>query len=175
MSRNSAHIALLVLCMTLLCACRRTAPQRPSRPSDPPKVDSALLALMDINRHLADAADTELVRWVRQQSAEFVQIEDGVWLQKPLPAQGGVTPRQDERWNIHLQVRRLDGTLLADRQLRCLIGRKALPDAVETVVALMHDGDSALVAAPWYTAYGVQGYDAVPPYENVLFRIGLTR
>lgn len=175
MTRNNTYIALITLALTFLCACQRTAPQRPSRPSDPPKVDSALIALMDINRQFADAADNEIARWVKQQPAQFVLIEDGVWLQKPLPTQGGVTPQQDEHWNVHMQVRKLNGTLLADRQLNCPIGRKALPDAVETVVALMHDGDTARVAAPWYTAFGIHGDDAVPPYENVLISIQLFR
>ena len=48
-----------------------------------------------------------------------------------------------------------------------------MPIAVEEAVVDMYEGEKAVVYAPWYVAYGMQGTNVVKPYTNVRFDVTL--
>ena len=54
---------IVVSCAVLLTACTGQAPQRPSqRKGAAPEADSALIALMELNRRMTEAADEQLLQ-----------------------------------------------------------------------------------------------------------------
>lgn len=162
------------LCLMLLVACGRPAPQRPSRimgdgqrGTEP---DSAQLALLELNHRLAEAADEQLRQVVLQQDGSYALYEGGVWASLQTPGDGA-TIQEKEECRLRLQTYRLDGTLLSDTEGTYQLGKRQLPQAVETNIEEWRHGARVRMYAPWYSAYGLHGNDAVPPYENVIIEL----
>ena len=168
-------IRVIIACCALLAACSHQAPQRPSqRKGEALQADSAQLALLELNRQMALAADQQLAQLVQTQDATYALYENQVWMtiitrgdeDEPTPAEG-------EEWRIAMQIYDLKERLLMDAEGTYRIGKRELPQGVETNISELHRGGKARLLVPWYAAYGISGTEAIPPYENVIIDIEL--
>ena len=159
----------------MFVGCGHQAPQTPSqRKGQGPQVDSAALALLQLNQQLAEAADRELTALAQEQDSAFALYEAGTWMR--IMNKGDETtptPQANEEWTIRMRVYDLKMQLLEDSEASYCIGKKELPQAVEENIGEMHHGAQARLLAPWYTAFGLRGTDRIPPYENVIIDIEL--
>lgn len=168
-------------CILAACwqiSCQRTAPQRPTvhGRAQTAQVDSATMQLLSFNQQMTDAADRELSAWVQKDSIYgWAQREDGVWVRRDSafalvdesPYDNGQTIQ------LHMQIRRLDGTLVIDTKEKHTLGSNRLPMGIENVLREMVPGSSSTIAVPWYAGYGVQGNEIIGKYENIIVQIDL--
>ncbi len=128
--------------------------------------------MMELNMHLAQAADDELLRIVSAQEEPYALYDGNVWMliidrgNDQLPSPTGSCP-------LRLRTYALDGKLLLDAEGTYALGKNELPGAVEWNIDELHPGGKARMYVPWYMAYGQQGNDHVPPYENVIIELEL--
>ena len=168
-------IVVFVLMVVMFVGCGHQAPQMPSqRKGQEPQVDSAALALLQLNQQLAETADRELTALAQEQDSAFALYEAGTWMR--IMSKGDETtptPQANEEWTIRMRVYDLKMQLLEDSEASYRIGKKELPQAVEENIGELHHGAQARLLAPWYTAFGLRGTDRIPPYENVIIDIEL--
>ena len=160
----------------LLTACSK--PQPPQRPShrmgDPIGVDSAQLALMEMNAQMAHAADAELTRLAQQQEEPYALYHTNTWVHifargnENLPA-----PEDGEEWLVHMRIFDVKEHLLLDTEQTFRIGKRELPLGVDANIKELHPGGKARLLVPWYSAYGIQGTTEIAPYENLIIEIEL--
>ena len=163
---------LFIGMVVLLVACTQTAPQRPSqRKSEAPQPDSTQMALLELNQHLTEEADRQLASIARSEDTPYALYERGTWA--AIIAKGeGETVQPKEECRVHMRIYSLSGTLYVDAEQTVAIGAQQLPPAIEENITEWRHGAQIVLLAPWYAAYGIQGADQIPPYENV--RIELT-
>lgn len=166
---------MFFLLAALWVSCGHQAPQTPSqRKGLAPQVDSAQLALLQLNQQLAEAADRELTALAQKQDSAFALYEAGTWVHiSSLGDTTTPTPQANEEWIIRMCVYDLTMHLLVDSEAGYRIGKRELPQAVEENIGELHHGAQARLLAPWYTAFGLRGTEHVPPYENVIIDIEL--
>jgi len=167
--RKSVHL-LIVLIAAMTVGCGGRGPQRPSfRSGSEPEVDSAQLALMALNQHLAQTADQEVRIKAQAQEEQYALYESGAWGHVfDYGNTSGPSPQRGETWTVHMRVYSLDGKLYSDIIQEMPIGQYELPLAIEASISEWHRGARVRMIAPWYAAYGMQGKEGVPPYENVI-------
>ena len=74
---------MLTLCLVIgLSGCRKSTPQQVRHLGEDAPVDSALLAKMEFNQRMANAADKECLRWVQSDSVDYILDEFGFWYRK---------------------------------------------------------------------------------------------
>ena len=170
--KNICYSLFITLC---LVACTHQAPQTPSqRKGRAPQVDSAQLALLQLNQQLAEAADRELTALAQQQDSAFALYDAGTWMHiSCLGDETSQTPQANEEWTIRMRIYDLKMHLLEDSEASYRIGKKELPQAVEENIGDLHHGAQARLLAPWYTAFGLRGSEHIPPYENVIIDLEL--
>lgn len=164
------------LCAVLITAgCSHQAPQRPSqRKGETPQADSAALALMQLNKELAEAADKMLMQKALEQKEPYALYEGNIWV--TILERGDIdspTPKVDDEWVVHMRIFNLEEQLLKDIEGTYRIGKHELPLAVDVHIKEWHQGCRVRMYVPWYTAYGMQGTDKIPPYENVIIELEL--
>ena len=161
--------------VVLLVGCGPQAPQIPSqRKSQAPQVDSAQLALMELNRQLAQAADEQLAALVQAQPETYALYENNTWCTLlELGDTDGPTPKPGEEWSLHMRTYSLSGKLYTDSEGTYRVGKQELPPAIDNNIFEWHHGTRVRLFAPWYSAYGLKGTDAIPPYENVMIELEL--
>ena len=102
----------------LFAGCGHQAPQRPSqRKGQGPQVDSAALALLQLNQQLAETADRELTALAQEQDSAFALYEAGTWMR--IMNKGDETtptPQANEEWTIRMCVYDLKMQLLEDSE-----------------------------------------------------------
>ena len=157
----------------LMAGCGGKGPQIPSqRKGQAPAIDSAEMAVMELNMHLARTADNELTRIASSQDEPYAVYDVNVWMHivdrgnEDLPSPTGTC-------TLHMCTYTLDGKLLIDEEGTYRLGKNELPAGVEWNLDEMHPGGKAKLYVPWYVAYGQQGTDRIPPYENVFIEIEL--
>lgn len=170
--RNRWWIGLAVL---MLVACNRLAPQRPSqRMGQVPQVDTAQLALLQLNRQLAEAADNLLMQTAQAQDEAYALYEANTWVTILDPGNTeSASPVPGEEWTVHMRTYTLTGELYTDSEGTYRIGKQELPIAVDVNICEWHRGCRIRMYAPWYAAYGIKGTDEIPPYENVMIELEL--
>lgn len=140
------------------------------------------MSLLELNHHLACAADQLLMEMAdslqRTTGIEYYQLPLGGWKSKSAVKTrdiltSGETPKFNEKWNVRFITRRLDGTMISDTEGIYTIRKYDLPLAVEDALEEMYAGETEIVLAPWYCAYGIHGNDFVAGYENVIFEVTL--
>jgi len=157
----------------LMAGCVQQAPQRPSqRMGSAPEVDSASLALMELNKQLAISADQQLLTFAQAQEESYALYDANTWITfLDRGEEDGPSPARDEEWVMRMRTRNLNGQLLMDSEAAYRIGRQELPQAVEANMNEWRHGTHARLLAPWYAAYGLQGTEQIPPYENVIIEL----
>ena len=193
---RSCSVAVLIIALAIaLSACSPQAPQRPSqRSGQSVEPDSATLAIVELHRRLADAAEVELNNYIRNHPGQWFAQDDGSWY-SPNPsgvaALAGLTAANvslaqavAERrsspqdglsgaagpLSLRLITRDLDGKLLSDVQGEYELGKCQLPSSVEKRLSAQRSSHFK-VLAPWYVAYGSKGNEAVPGYQNVTIEV----
>ena len=165
----------IVLVLLACVGCSQQAPQRPSRRmGQTPVVDSATIALMELNQRLAQAADEQIAQLAQAQEEPYALYEANAWMH--IFDHGDETsqlPSKNEPMSIHLRVMNLDERLLMDSEGTYTLGKRELPIAVEENIGELYHGGKARLYVPWYSAYGLQGTATIPPYENVIIDIEL--
>ena len=158
-----------------LVACGKQAPQRPSqRMGGTPPVDSAQLAMMELNHQMAITADEQLQQYIQAQSETYALYFGNTWVHIVDPGdEHSPQPAYDEEWLIHLRVLDMKEQLLLDSEQTYRIGRCELPVAIDKNITEWHRGTKVRMIAPWYSAYGSQGTADIPSYENVIIDLEL--
>lgn len=168
-------LILAACCALLLSACAPQAPQQPSRRTrEAPKVDSAQLALMELNQQLTFTANEQLAELAMAQEDAYALYEAGVWMHitdagdpdSPFPQPG-------EERVVVMRTYDLGGTLRMDTEGTYRIGKHELPEGVDRNIGELHNGGKARMLVPWYSAYGIKGNSEIEPYENVIIEIEL--
>jgi predicted exporter len=159
----------------LIAGCTNTAPQRPSqRKGETPKADSTALALMELNQQMAQAADDQLHRLAQEQSEPYALYEADTWIAiLDHGATDAEHPKFGQEQTVHMRTYDLSGHLLLDSEGTYRIGAHELPQAVDANICELYPHAKARLLAPWYAAYGLQGTDYIPPYENVMIELEL--
>ena len=160
--------------VVVLAACGHQSPQIPSqRKGQAPQVDSTQLVLMQFNQQMAQAADEQLAAYVQKLDEPYALYEGNVWA--TVLEQGDIydSPKDGEEWTVHMRIYSLDGQLLTDSEGTYHVGKQELPAAVDKNTTEWHRGCRIRMFAPWYSAYGLQGTEHIPPYENVMIEIEL--
>ena len=164
---------IIAIVALLMVSCGGKGPQIPSqRKGEAPKADSTQLALLELNQHLAETADAELLRFVQAQEEPYAQYELGTWV-KIIDI--GQTEKdriqRGEECTVHMRVRSLAGKLYSDTEQTFKAGKYELPTAIDANITEWHHGARMTLIAPWYAAYGIKGTAQVPPYENVIIEL----
>lgn len=161
--------------MVCLMACGPQAPQRPSqRKGEAPQPDSAALALLEMNKQLAEAADRQLAQLAQTQGEPYALYEADTWI--AILDHGDTDaehPKFGQEQTVHMRTYDLSGHLLLDSEGTYRIGAHELPQAVDANICELYPHAKARLLAPWYAAYGLQGTDYIPPYENVMIELEL--
>lgn len=159
-----------IIAVVILVGCSGQGPQRPSqRMGRSPEPDSSQLALIEFNHRMAEAADSELMHWVQAQPEKYALYEMQAWMCiRERGDEDAELLKRNDRCVIHMQVYDINGRLLTDTQRQYQIGKMELPPAVEANIRSLSPHAKARMAIPWYTAFGMQGNDDVPPYTNVI-------
>ena len=126
---------------------------------------------------MAIAADEEVLRYVqgREDAERFAQMPfSNAWVRiLDKGDEQSACPQKDETWRLRIKTYSLQEQLLLDTEREYRIGRSELPMSIEMNISEWHRGAEVVVAAPWYTAYGMMGTEDVPAYENVLMEISI--
>lgn len=172
MLKTESSILLFVL---LFAACGGQAPQRPSqRTGRAPEPDSASLALLTLNQQLAQSADEQLMQLVQTLDEGYALYEGGVWMHIiDRGDESSPAPQPGEERTVHMRVYTLGGQLLEDSEGTYRIMKHELPPAVDMHISELHTKGTARMYVPWYSAFGLQGTDHIPPYENVIIETEL--
>lgn len=168
-------LSIISIISCLLLACGHQTPQIPSqRKGRACEADSAQLALMQLNRQLAESADNLLAKIVREQNESYALYDGNVWatviergdINRPMPKMG-------EECVVHMKIYNLAGQLLEDTEGTYCVGKLELPTAIDANIREWHHGAKIKMYAPWYAAYGIKGTETIPPYENVMIELEL--
>ena len=162
---NTVSPLLLVVFAWLLVACQPT-PQRARHLGEEQEVDSALLARLQFNIRLSDAADKACSMMVEADTLRYELDDFGFWYAKTISHEGEDLVAGQEVM-LHLQISELDGTLITDTKGSFVIGAGDLPLVVIRSLRMMVQGEQMKVIAPWYTAYGVEGTAIIKPYHRI--------
>ncbi|MBO4249664.1 MAG: FKBP-type peptidyl-prolyl cis-trans isomerase [Paludibacteraceae bacterium] len=159
----------------VLCCCGKMGPQRPSqRKGEAPQADTMTLAMLELNKQLAFAADQELTELAQQMDEPFALYEANTWM--AILDKGdiyGPFPSTNEYNLIHMRMYDLKGNLLLDSEGSYRICRHELPACMDMNIRHLHKGAKARLLAPWYQAYGLKGTENIPPYTNLIIDIEL--
>ena len=169
---STIHYPLSTIALAIaLSACAPQAPQRPSqRSGQQPEPDSLTLAMVELHRRLADAADVELNNYIRNHPGQWFAQDDGSWVMGVEPLSTIHHP-QNTLYSLRLVTRDLDGNLLSDVQGEYELGKCQLPSSVESTLHSTLSTLNYIVLAPWYVAYGSQGNEFIDGYQNVTIEV----
>ena len=164
---------ILGLVALVLTGCGNVDPQRPTqRKSAAPAVDSTQLALLELNQRLTVAADDQLTQ-LAQQEGQFVLYEHGTWVRTVVWGDQDSKVNPGEQCTVQMRVFSLKGTLYLDTEQTVTVGKNELPAAVDDNLPEWHHGAKLILLAPWYAAYGIQGKEPIPPYENIRIELAI--
>lgn len=169
--RSGKLQGVVCLLLILLWAGCAKQPQPVRHLHDKQEPDSAMMAQMRFNMHMADAADRACQQAVGADSLRYTLDDFGFWYAKTLRTTGD-TLRTGQQLTIHLVMSELSGKTIADVQDLFTIGSGDLPTAINRSLTQMCMGEQMTIIAPWYTAYGIEGTALIKPYTNL--RIILT-
>jgi len=158
----------MLLIATFLGSCQKQ-PQK-VRHLHEKTVDSTMLAQMQINIHLADAADKVCREFVQNDSVTYAMDDFGFWYAKTISTTSD-SIQQGQEIPLHIQIIEIGGTLISDIKHHYVIGSGELPTAITRSLRMMCIGEQMQIVAPWYTAYRVEGTSLIKPYSNLFIII----
>lgn len=170
-SRIKVASKSLLLISLVLMGCHRVKPQAPANQQTADELtDEAQM----INLRLADAADQAITEWVSRADTAFVHEDYGYWftIRHGQPAD---TIHDQDRVEIFYRTTTLSGELIEDVQQELTVGKRESLWAIDHVLPLMAETDRAIIASPYYTAYGRDGNERVEPLTNCIIEINSVR
>ena len=147
---------------SMLMACGKTQPQRPTFKNRPQVADSTVVALVEVNQRMAAHADSRLARYATE---DYALQEEGYWVSGLHDIETGFS--DSTQVCVRMQVYDTEGNLYEDRHETFCVGKTGDMRVLDPVLRQLHRGDSVSILAPWYMAYGSLGSQVVPPYTNV--------
>ena len=156
----------LLLVGLLFIACQ-PQPQKARHLGEEKELDSTMMAQLELNAHLAEAADKDCSAYVQNDSIVYAMDSLGFWYAKTI-ATNSDTIQRGQELSLHIQVSELRGALISDVKHYHIVGNGELPTAIARSIRMMRVGDQMRIVAPWYTAYGVEGTSVIKPYSNLL-------
>lgn len=147
---------------SMLTACGKTQPQRPTFKNRPQAADSTVVALVEVNQRMAADADSRLARYATE---DYALQEEGYWVSGLHDIETGFS--DSTQVCVRMQVYDTEGNLYEDRHETFCVGKTGDMRVLDPVLRQLHRGDSVSILAPWYMAYGSLGSQVVPPYTNV--------
>ncbi len=147
---------------SMLMACGKTQPQRPTFKNRPQEADSTVVALVEVNQRMAADADSRLARYATE---DYALQEEGYWVSGLHDIETGFS--DSTQVCVRMQVYDTEGNLYEDRHETFCVGKTGDMRVLDPVLRQLHRGDSVSILAPWYMAYGSLGSQVVPPYTNV--------
>ncbi len=147
---------------SMLMACGKTQPQRPTFKNRPQAADSTVVALVEVNQRMAADADSRLARYATE---DYALQEEGYWVSGLHDIETGFS--DSTQVCVRMQVYDTEGNLYEDRHETFCVGNTGDMRVLDPVLRQLHRGDSVSILAPWYMAYGSLGSQVVPPYTNV--------
>ncbi len=162
---------LRLLTIVVLTAGCTQQPQQVRRLHEQQEPDSAVMAQMDFNMQMANAADKLCSEWVKKDSATYVLDEFGFWYHKTIKQQTDSSLQQGENIVLHMLLAELNGQLLADVKDEFVVGGGNLPVSINRCLKLMSRGEEMQIVAPWYAAYGIEGTTLIKPYTNLIITL----
>lgn len=163
---NKILFLIVLLTTSLLMGCQQE-PQKARHISEKPEVDSAIIAQLQFNTHMADAADKICKEYVKADSTHQYALDDfGSWYTKTI-TNNADSVHEGQEVSIHLQVSEINGQLISDIKTTTHIGTGDLPISITRALKMMHIGEQMHIIAPWYAAYGVEGTKIIKPYSNL--------
>ena len=147
---------------SMLMACGKTQPQRPTFKNRPQAADSTVVALVEVNQRMAADADSRLARYATE---DYALQEEGYWVSGLHDIETGFS--DSTQVCVRMQVYDTEGNLYEDRHETFCVGKTGDMRVLDPVLRQLHSGDSVSILAPWYMAYGSLGSQVVPPYTNV--------
>ncbi len=147
---------------SMLMACGKTQPQRPTFKNRPQAADSTVVALVEVNQRMAADADSRLARYATE---DYALQEEGYWVSGLHDIETGFS--DSTQVCVRMQVYDTEGNLYEDRHETFCVGKTSDMRVLDPVLRQLHSGDSVSILAPWYMAYGSLGSQVVPPYTNV--------
>ena len=168
--RKNKLLILLLICLAA-CSCKRVKPQSPA---NQPTVDSIGMSASLINMRLAEAADIQLTEWVKHADTTYTLEDYGYWYCIYRHTDGdSILPQH--KVELFYTATSLEGKLLEDCQTTIQVGRRESLWAIDHILPLMREGEAVKLICPYYTAYGKDGNDHVPPLQNCIIDITNTR
>lgn len=147
---------------SMLMACGKTQPQRPTFKNRPQAADSTVVALVEVNQRMAADADSRLARYATE---DYALQEEGYWVSGLHDIETGFS--DSTQVCVRMQVYDTEGNMYEDRHETFCVGKTGDMRVLDPVLRQLHSGDSVSILAPWYMAYGSLGSQVVPPYTNV--------
>lgn len=147
---------------SMLMACGKTQPQRPTFKNRPQAADSTVVALVEVNQRMAADADSRLACYATE---DYALQEEGYWVSGLHDIETGFS--DSTQVCVRMQVYDTEGNLYEDRHETFCVGKTSDMRVLDPVLRQLHRGDSVSILAPWYMAYGSLGSQVVPPYTNV--------
>lgn len=165
-----------IICIALvLMSCGGPNPQRPSArlgKGASVEVDSTQLALLELNMRMAEAADKELMQLAQAREGEYAVYDANTWMRIDDPGDiEAETVRRGEHKTVAMQVYTMQDQLLLDSRREYILGQLELPIGVDMNLLHLHPGAKVRMLTPWYSAFGMQGNEFVPPYTNVIIDV----
>ena len=174
MIRGLQITAIGLLCL-LAAGCGQPNPQRPSRRMGQPQVDSTAISMIRFNQHMREEADRALqAKALSNPDEVYALYQWGAWVHIINPGdEDAGKPQRDEECEIHMLIYSLDGRLYCDDARIVTLGKYEIPVAVDWNILEWYHGAKVKMLVPWYSAYGVKGTDAIPPYENIVIDLDI--
>lgn len=164
---NIRKYSIILLAAAALTGCKKVAPQAPA---NQPGSDTTGFAATMLNMRLAEAADRQVCQWVQQADTAYVLDSYGYWYCLYRHSDG--EPIKDgDRVEIFYSVCTLDGQLIEDCQTTVQVSHRETIWAIDVFLTDMRDGEAVRIISPYYTAYGKDGNETVPPLTNCVIDI----
>lgn len=168
MTRTRHIIIGLMMLLGILTCCHKTKPQLPSYKSGrtTSNTDEQVLQLLELNRHLAEEADRQLVSYAKK---GYILLDNGCWVKGLIPAESPL--QTNETVHLWLRTYTLNDALIEDRHCTLTVGQSQEIEAVNAILTQMQHRSQISLIAPWYQAYGATGSEQIPPYTNIRIEI----
>ena len=161
------HIFVIAL-LIVTSACSRVQPQGAANKQE---ADSVAIALMQMNLQLAMDADKALTDFVKTSDLPYVLDLSNFWYYRQTVTEGREV-KEGMRVEYSAEVRNLaTGALIEEVTEEVTVGKRATLRAIDICLGMMREGETYLLLAPYYNAYGRDGNEWVEPLTNVTIKL----
>lgn len=150
-----------------LSGCHRVKPQAPANRTNE---DTTSQIASYINSRMVEEANKECALYVGRQSETYTLSDFCFWYCRNTRS-GLPNLQKDDHVELFWETYRLDGSLIESAQRQTQVGQRDTFFAIDLLLEELSPGDEVTIVAPYYTAYGRDGNELVPPYTNCIIHI----